>query len=209
MGEIELSAKYVFRTVEHLILASASPRRREMLHSVGLHFDIIPSHIVEEAFERFGPSDAAVDWAQRKARAVGEAQPGAWVLAADTIVVLDDEILGKPQSVEDAFSMLERLSGKVHKVITGICLLQRDLNFCRTDQVETEVRFKRLSLAEIRAYIRTEEPYDKAGAYGIQGMGSFMVESVYGSYTNVVGLPLCKTLSWLLEKKIIAPENDG
>jgi septum formation protein len=206
---MEQPAAHIFQTIARLILASASPRRIEMLRSVGLQFDVIPSRIAEEALEGALPRDAALDWARKKAAAVGSVHKDAWVLAADTIVVLDDEILGKPLNVQDACNMLQRLSGRTHRVITGICLLRQQRKFCRMEPVETTVRFKPLSPAEIRAYTRTAEPYDKAGAYGIQGMGAFMVESVHGSYTNVVGLPLCKTLGWLLEMKIIAPRDDS
>lgn len=180
-----------------------------MLRSVGLRFDVVPSRVAEEALERGDPRDAAQALAQKKAEAVGSGHPDAWVLAADTIVVLAGEVLGKPLDARDAFTMLQRLSGRSHRVITGICLLRQQLGFRRAESVETRVRFKPLSLAEIGAYVRTAEPYDKAGAYGIQGMGAFMVESVHGSYTNVVGLPLCKTLAWLLEMQIIAPRDDN
>jgi len=202
-------AAYVFRTVRRLILASASPRRMEMLRTVGLEFEVMPSRIAEDAPAGKLPQDAVLAWARDKAAAVGRFHADAWVLAADTIVVLGEEIFGKPQGPRDAVNMLQRLSGRDHRVITGICLLQQEQNFCRAEPVETTVRFKQLSLAEIRAYARTAEPYDKAGAYGIQGMGAFMVESVHGSYTNVVGLPLCKTLGWLLEMKIIVPRDDS
>lgn len=202
-------AAYVFRTVRRLILASASPRRSEMLRTVGLDFEVMPSRIAEGPLTGALPRDAVLTWARNKAVEIGQLHADAWVLAADTIVVLEEEIFGKPQSLQDAVNMLRRLSGREHRVITGICLLRQERNFCRVEPVETTVRFKQLGLAEIRAYARTAEPYDKAGAYGIQGMGAFMVESVHGSYTNVVGLPLCKTLGWLLEMGIIAPRSDG
>lgn len=202
-------AAYVFCTVRRLILASGSPRRMEMLRTVGLDFEVMPSRIAEGPLAGALPQDAVLMWAQNKAAKIGRLHADAWVLAADTIVVLGEEIFGKPQGPKDAVNMLRRLSGREHRVITGICLLQQERNFCRVEPVETIVRFKQLGLAEIQAYARTAEPYDKAGAYGIQGMGAFMVESVHGSYTNVVGLPLCKTLGWLLEMGVIVPRSDS
>jgi len=127
------------------------------------------------------------------------------VLAADTIVVLNNVIYGKPQSLAEAVSMLTRLGGKTHRVISGICLMHQDLNILMTDAVETSVQFKTLAQDEIMAYVGTGEPFDKAGAYGIQGMGAFLVRSIRGSYTNVVGLPLSEVLQWLLEHRVIAP----
>ncbi|MDY0041358.1 MAG: Maf family protein [Desulforhabdus sp.] len=199
------SAKYVFRTIEPIILASVSPRRKELLHSMGLVFEIVPSNSDESRSCGASPNAAALNWSREKAGLVADLYPNKWVLAADTIVVQEDQILGKPRDPQDARTMLGRLSGKMHKVITGICLIRNDRRFERTEAVETQVRFKHLTEREIEAYVLTGEPLDKAGAYGIQGMGAFMVESVDGSYTNVVGLPLCKTLSWLLELGVIEP----
>ncbi len=197
----------VFLTQDPLILASASPRRSELLHSVGLVFEVAPSQAEEHGVQGESPSLAALRWAGQKAKMVADRYPRGWVLAADTIVVLGDRILGKPRDPQEAAIMLGTLSGCVHDVITGICLVRADRNFERAEAVRTQVRFKRLTRPEIDAYVLTGEPLDKAGAYGIQGMGSFMVESICGSYTNVVGLPLCMTLSWLLEQKVIAPRS--
>jgi septum formation protein len=195
----------MFCSIEPLILASASPRRRKLLHSVGVTFEVVPSQAAEDDFIRSSPADAALQWANEKAKLVAERSSNAWVLAADTIVVLEGKILGKPQNAEEAQHMLNGLSGRTHKVITAICLMKIDTGFERRRFVETEVHFKRLTEAEIEAYITTGEPFDKAGAYGIQGVGAFMVEWIAGSYTNVVGLPLCETLNWLLEQRVIAP----
>lgn len=205
MGEVERFPKYVFKTIEPLVLASASPRRTELLRSMGLAFEVVPSNANESGSFGMAPSAAALNWSREKADLVANLHPNVWVLAADTIVVLEDRILGKPSGLEEATAMLGQLSGKVHRVITGICLMRNDRRFERMEGVETEVRFKQLTGKEIEAYVLTGEPLDKAGAYGIQGMGAFMVESIDGSYTNVVGLPLCKTLSWLLEQKVIEP----
>ncbi|MCK8602265.1 Maf family protein [Desulfoferrobacter suflitae] len=202
-------AQSVFVTLEPIILASASPRRSELLASAGLVFEVVPSAVQETLREGESPQAAALRWAADKAETVGRRHPNEWVLAADTIVVLGEKILGKPQDGEQAARMLGLLSGCAHRVISGICLLHAERNFQRLEAVRTEVRFKELTGAEIAAYVQTGEPLDKAGAYGIQGMGAFMVESVCGSYTNVVGLPLCKTLSWLLELQVIAPRTSS
>jgi len=207
MDELDRFQAYVFKTVEPLVLASASPRREELLRSMGLAFEVVPSNSDEKASCDVSPNAAALNWSREKAALVAELRPNMWVLAADTIVVLGNRILGKPTGPEEAMGMLGQLSGKVHRVVTGICLMRNDRRFERAEAVETEVRFKQLTPKEIDAYVLTGEPLDKAGAYGIQGMGAFMVEAINGSYTNVVGLPLCKTLSWLLEHKVIEPRT--
>lgn len=196
----------MFQTLQPLVLASASPRRRELLRSVGVHFEVLPSHIAEN----FGPSQEAPEdivrrWAEEKALAVAESRTHHWILAADTIVVLEGEIFGKPTDPCEAVSMLKRLSSRTHEVITGMCLLHPDGGVAQLGRVRTRVHFKSVSEAEILAYVHTGEPLDKAGAYGIQGIGAFLVEWVNGSYTNVVGLPLCETLKWLLYHGVIAP----
>jgi len=202
---MSISAKHVFRTLEPLVLASVSPRRKELLHSMGLDFEVVPSNSDESRSCGVAPRAAVLTWSREKAGLVADLHPNMWVLAADTIVVLEDRILGKPRDLDEATAMLGGLSGRAHRVITGICLIRNDRRFERTEAVETQVRFKHLTAREIEAYVLTREPLDKAGAYGIQGMGAFMVESIDGSYTNVVGLPLCKTLSWLLEQRVIEP----
>ena len=123
-----------------------------------------------------------------------------WVIGADTIVCIGNQILGKPDSKNDARKMLMRLSGKLHQVYTGYCICCRQKDLLFTDAVKTDVRFKKLSDPEIEWYIHTGEPFDKAGGYGIQGVGAFLVKSIKGSYTNVVGLPVCEVVSFLLDK---------
>ena len=155
---------------------------------------------------RLGPGAAArtaESCARLKAEAVSAAHPGAWVLGADTMVVFDGRIFGKPTDRADAVRILEILGGRQHEVITGMCLLGPGGKGPKVGSVVTRVGFRHLTSAEIEAYVRTGEPMDKAGAYGIQDRGAFMVRSVEGSYTNVVGLPLCEVIDWLLEKKII------
>ena len=196
----------LYATLQPLVLASGSPRRRRLLESAGLRVRVESSRVSEEG-EPAGPDPvrSAENWALSKARAVSLRFPESWVLSADTIVVLDKEIFGKPAGAEDARRMLERLSGRTHEVITGVCLMREAPAFCRAGSVVTRVTFKELSAPEISAYVATGEPLDKAGAYGIQGGGAGLVRSVAGSYTNVVGLPLCETLEWLLEQGVIAP----
>ena len=199
------SDRSLFRNIEPLILASGSPRRKDLLRSVGLTFDVVESG-VEETGDSNGSSDTLVKrWAVEKASAVSEKYPGCWVLAADTIVVLEGRVFGKPCNSDEAAAMLRDLSGRVHEVISGLCLAHRDRDILRVDSVKTRVRFKHLTEAEIQAYLNTGEPMDKAGAYGIQGMGAFLVRSVNGSYTSVVGLPLCETLEWLLQEGVVEP----
>jgi septum formation protein len=195
----------VFRTLESLVLASSSPRRKELLEGLGLSFDVVPSGIDETLVPGEPPPDQAARWASEKASAVSTFLPDRWVIAADTIVVLEGSILGKPADSGSAASMLRRLSGRRHEVMSGICLMNRTRGFSRAKSVVTEVEFKGLTEEEIDAYVRTGEPLDKAGAYGIQGVGAFLVRSVCGSYTNVVGLPLCETLEWLVETGEAAP----
>lgn len=204
----ERSAPPIFCSLQRLVLASESPRRIELLRSLGLAFEVMPSGIEEGDDPERDPSILGARRAQEKAQAVSFLDPKSWVLSADTIVVLQDTIFGKPESPEEAVAMLQRLSGQGHHVFTGLCLMRTDPAFMRIGTVKTEVCFKPLSDAEIRAYVKTGEPFDKAGAYGIQGMGAFLVESIHGSYTNVVGLPLCETLEWLLEQRIVTPVPD-
>ncbi len=195
----------MFKTLQPLILASESPRRKQLLRSVGIEFLIEPSKAEESEDISAAPAEIAEKLALIKANSVSADFPRHWVLAADTIVVLDNHIFGKPIDASDAARMLGELSGRVHEVITGICLRNRAENALRTGSVTTRVQFKQLTRAEISGYIRTKEPMDKAGAYGIQGIGAFLVKSIEGSYTNVVGLPLCETIEWLIEEEIIAP----
>jgi len=195
----------MFKTLQPLVLASQSPRRKRLLESLGIEFEVKPSEVEESDFQSATPVQAAKRWSYLKARSVSASVPHAWVLGADTIVVLDGEIFGKPSDRADAGRMLRVLSGRTHDVITGICLKNLQRNVERTDAVLTRVGFKQLSDEEIESYIRTGKPMDKAGAYGIQGIGAFLVKSVEGSYTNVVGLPLCEIAEWLMEEGVMAP----
>jgi septum formation protein len=171
-----------------LILASASPRRAELLHKAGIAFTVEPAHVPEEPT----PNEPPLQYAQRlacdKARAIFTKHSDDVVLGADTIVVIDQHLLEKPRDEADAARMLRLLSGRTHQVITGVCLLAPGHE--QTEAEVTEVRFSALSNEEIGAYIATREPMDKAGAYAIQGIASRWVERIEGCYFNVVGLPV-------------------
>ena len=192
-----------------LILASASPRRQALLRSAGISFEGIPSEVEEEMEEGETPDEHVIRLARLKAVKVGKKHKTRWVLAADTVVVIDGRILGKPRDRREAEGMLEMLSAREHRVVTGYCLLQMSSGKSRQGRVVSRVRFKDLSLDEIRWYLDTGEPFGKAGAYAIQGKAAFMVQEVRGSYTNVVGLPLCEVVEALREMRgsAIRPES--
>ena len=182
-------------------LASASPRRREILQSLGVTFSAGGVAIAESRRAGEAVDDMSMRLAREKALAVDpDAHGGLPVLAADTIVVLDDRVFGKPTSREDALSMLRALSGRSHRVLTAVVLRAGDALF--TAMSDTEVRFREIRPDEALAYWRSGEPQDKAGAYAIQGLGGIFVESVEGSYTGVVGLPVFETADLLLQADI-------
>jgi len=182
---------------EPLILASASPRRRELFSLISIPFEVIPPKISEELLPGESPWDHAVRLAKAKTKDVSRLFPHRWVIGADTIVFLDKKILGKPVEKEDAKKMLQFISGRVHKVVTGYVIINEELRKEISSWVESEVKIKNLSKKEIENYVATGEPMDKAGSYGIQGIGAFMVKEIKGSYTNVVGLPLCEVIDSL------------
>lgn len=184
-------------TPTEVILASASPRRRTLLAQLAIPFTVIPAEIEEQPFPGEDPHAYVIRVAEAKARHVAQRFPEALVLGADTIVVLDQQTLGKPTSVEEARQMLTRLRGRQHTVLTGLALLQHCRQFVRRDAVRTLVHFRPLSQAQIEHYLATEEPFDKAGAYAIQGEAAAFVEALEGCYTNVVGLPLQRTAALL------------
>lgn len=176
---------------EKLILASASPRRRELLAQVGYPFEVFTVPVEENLPRTLPPEEYAMRTAEKKARAVMDrAGDGRTVLAADTVVVHRGEILGKPRDAEDAARTLRRLAGGRHEVITG-CALGRGTRIALFFE-RTYVWMRALSDGEIAAYVKTGEPLDKAGSYGIQGRGALLVERIEGDYFNVVGLPLCR-----------------
>lgn len=188
-----------------LILASASPRRRALLRQAGLRFRVVPSHTTEEVRPGEPPRQYVLRTAEEKARAVASSYPAAWILAADTIVEIDGHILGKPRDEADGRRMLRLLSGRHHRVMTAFVVLRADHQVGRL--VTSTVSFKALSEAQIRAYLATGEPKDKAGAYAVQGQGRALVAEVDGSYTNVVGLPMDEVLASLQALGIHTPES--
>ncbi len=181
-----------------LILASRSPRRSELLRSLGLEFEVSPSKVDEITDPEQSPEQNATNIARDKARWVARQNPGSYVLGADTMVVLDQEIIGQPVDEEDACRILSKLVGKRHRVITGVVLITPETEEYET-AVVSRVILKSVSENEIQSYIATGEPLDKAGAYAIQGEGAFLVESWEGSYSNIVGLPL-KALTDLFQQ---------
>ena len=180
-----------------IALASTSPRRQELLKQVGIQFEVVPSNVSEDFDPALTPRDVARTLAERKAESVAMSRPESLVIAADTIVVLDGKILGKPDSPGDAVLMLERLSGRTHLVITGVALRCIDKEVHEIFDVATEVTFGDIPKGSIEKYVATGEPMDKAGAYGAQGMGAMFIKSIRGSYSNVVGLPLFEVVSIL------------
>lgn len=176
-----------------LILASGSPRRAELLRQVGVSFEVLLPH-VNETGQQEGNDVAALsrEIALEKAKAVSRCRPESIVVGADTLVVCDGELLGKPATREEAARMLRKLSGRDHYVVTGVALCRSEAGELElaTDSERTVVTFKRLEEDEIASYVASGEPFDKAGGYGIQGKAALLVERIVGSYSNVVGLPL-------------------
>jgi len=182
-----------------IILASASPRRSELLESAGVKFSVVPGDIDETPFPGEAPVAHVLRLAEGKAREVSARAEGRFFIGADTIVLCDNEIMGKPCDDADAVRMLRKLSGRTHQVITGFAVLDRETGRTVSRVVSTEVTFKLLNEEEISAYVATGCPLDKAGAYAIQGGAAYMVVRIDGSYTNVVGLPLCEVVAALRE----------
>lgn len=178
-----------------LFLASTSPRRRELLQQIGLAFSVLKVDVDESLREGERPADYVVRLAREKAEAGLAQVDGGVVVAADTTVVIGDEVLGKPASEVEAFAMWQRLSGRMHQVLTGVAV--GDARHIDAVMVSTQVHFRTISQAEMEAYWRSGEPRDKAGGYAIQGLGAIFVDAIEGSYSNVVGLPLSETAAVL------------
>lgn len=177
--------------MKRFILASASPRRKEILENAGFDFEIIVSDVDENITEDLSPSETVEELAKRKALAVWEENKDAVVFGCDTVVAVDDKILGKPRDDDEAFAMIKMLSGKAHTVSTGVCI-------CSEDKISvfsntTNVEFYPLSDETIRSYVATGESRDKAGAYGIQGYGSVLIKEIKGDYFSVMGLPVSES----------------
>lgn len=178
--------------MKDIVLASASPRRSELLKRIGLEFKIMPSDIDETNIGNLEPEAYTVDLANKKALDIAnKTNSRALIIAADTIVVKDG-ILGKPSDENEAFEMLKALQGQWHEVITGVAVIDSETKKGITDYEKTLVKMASLSDMEIKSYIKSGEPMDKAGSYGIQGLGAMIVERIEGCYFNVVGLPLNK-----------------
>lgn len=192
-----------------MILASESPRRRELLAAVGVPFRVVPSGVDEIPRPGESPSRFVRRAALDKGEAVAKLYPSSFVLAADTIVVADGRILGKPWGRAEARRMLSRLAGREHRVYTAICLLCRERGFRDVDTEVTRVRFRPLTAAEIAAYARTGECDDKAGAYAAQGAGMLLIDRVAGSFSNVVGLPMTRVVAMLARARLIRVTRSG
>jgi len=205
-------------TKKRLILASQSPRRKELLEQAGVEFEIVPADIEEQIM----PSELPDEYVRRlsrekaqfvahqlkesssmKGNTVSQKERTIWVIGADTTVVMGTKLLEKPVSEDDAKQMIETLNGRTHIVYTGFTLHCQTEEKTITHSVKTEVLFKNLTAHEIEWYVSTGEPFDKAGGYAIQGLGAFMVKSINGSYSNVVGLPVCEVMEVLIKEHII------
>lgn len=188
-------------SAKRIVLASASPRRRELLAQIGLAATVVPAAVDETVLPGETPAIHVIRLSEAKALAVAGRHDiaGRWFIGSDTVVVRDRVILGKPADAADATAMLRSLSGRSHEVVSGYAVHDRDSGRTISGAVTTRVWFKALTEQEIAGYIATGEPFDKAGAYAIQGRGAFMVPRIEGSYPNVVGLPLCEVIAALEE----------
>lgn len=176
--------------MKQIVLASSSPRRKRILEQIGLSFHIAPSNIEEKMNARLKPHGQAEFLSKQKANKVAKRYKSAIIIAADTLVVFNDQIIGKPTSPSDAKRILRMLSGKTHTVITGYTIIDTQTNKTITNSVETIVYMKKMSTKEIDAFIKTGEPLDKAGGYGADEKGSLFIEKIEGDFFNVIGLPL-------------------
>lgn len=184
-----------------IILASQSPRRQELIRRITPQFEVVVAQVNETAPPDVAPEALPVYLAEQKARAVAADRPDSVVIGADTVVLLDGEVLGKPRDKDDAARMLRALSGRRHTVVTGCCIIRDAQAVCFSEQ--THVVFYALSDREIEDYLATGEPFDKAGAYGIQGQGSLLVKGIEGDYFNVVGLPLARLKRELMQMGVV------
>lgn len=197
------------KVVGKFILASASPRRRELLKQLELEFEVVPSGIDEIAQAGETPSEHVRRLAIAKAGELADRYPAAWVMGADTVVVINGDLLGKPADESEAREMLAKLSGRKHEVLTGIAVLQKLAAVNVSEVVTSQVIFTDISAAEMDWYVTTDEPYDKAGGYALQGRGAFFVKEIHGSYTNVIGLPLCEAVNLLKRAGAITFPGDN
>lgn len=198
----------MYYNIEEIILASGSPRRKEYLQKLGLTFDVAAASINEEQFNGESGENFVLRMAEEKAESVARENPDKCIISGDTVVCLDNQhVLGKPESKEHAVEMLLTLSGREHIVRSAFCVLQHSRNICRVASTLTRVVFTSYQENLARAYVETEEPMDKAGAYGIQGLGGALVKRIEGSYSNVVGLPFAELVAVLTEESIIKTKS--
>ncbi|MFH0768115.1 MAG: nucleoside triphosphate pyrophosphatase [Chloroflexota bacterium] len=188
--------------MQRIILASASPRRKELLEKIGLRFEVEPSNYVEDMRSEAEPHELAKKVSLEKAKVVASKHNDAIVIAADTFGVFRGKILGKPNTEVEAKRMLQTINGKSHLVITGFTIIDTKKNKALSRAVETKVYIRRLTTSEIDAYVESKEPLDKAGGYAIQGLGSVIVEKIEGDYFNVMGLPLSALTESLKEFEV-------
>ncbi len=188
---------------QQIILASQSPRRKYLLEQAGIIFTVKPADVEEEIRSSESPEAYVKRLSREKAEAIAACDTSAWIIGADTIVVVDDQILEKPENRYQARQMLGKLSNREHCVFTGVTICCKNAGKNISFTVKTNVTFKELSNPEIEWYVSTDEPFDKAGAYAIQGLGTFLVKSIQGSYTNVVGLPVCEVIEILIKENVI------
>ncbi|MGI9538503.1 MAG: Maf family protein [Desulfocapsaceae bacterium] len=199
----------MFQTIKPLILASGSPRRETLLSTLGITFTVVVPEVDESLLSGEMEETYTLRMAQSKGEEVSKNNPSAWVVSADTIVVIEDRLLTKPANAEQAIEMLLLLSGREHQVRTGFCLCCLDQGVSLVRSILSRVRFKDFDIDLAKAYVRTGEPLDKAGSYGIQGRGGVLVESISGSYSNVVGLPLAEVVDLLAENRVIVPAGEN
>ncbi len=192
------------REGDAIILASESIRRVDILRTLGIPFSIIPPDIDETQKADEPAREYVLRISYEKARKVANHFPDKWVIGADTVVVYKNQTLGKPKNEKDAFAMLKKLGGKWHKVITGFCVLNLSRDITYRDAVETKVFMKSMLDDEILRYISTSEPLDKAGSYAVQGRAGYMVKEIKGSYSNIVGLPICEVAEALLSLGVLS-----
>lgn len=182
-----------------IILASGSPRRKQLLEQIDLEFEVVPSQIYEDFSLNLSPTDFVEYYAQEKAKDVANSYLDKWVIGADTIVVFESHILGKPKNEKDSFQMLKRLSGNTHQVITGVSIQNIKQDISDSFHERTNVTFNTLSDNIINYYIETYEPFDKAGSYGIQDWFSVCVNRIDGCFYNVMGFPLSRFYSHFID----------
>lgn len=199
---------YRIKDRQSLVLASGSPRRSEMLRRLGLDFEVFVPDIDEQVKSGELSSDLVLRLAIEKAQFVANQRPSSWILAADTVVVVDQIVLGKPVDMAQAHQMLSQLSGRWHQVVGGLALLNVDHGYQKTVVDVTDVKMATFTDQQILAYCNSSEPFDKAGGYAIQGLAAHFIEQISGSYTNVIGLNLAQVVSLLLRAKVLGVDVD-